>query len=208
MGAQAGLIPHPNFGQFFTCAAGSRQVRDEQPVDTPVITQPPDAPTAAFSMMLGLLETLRNLALSGLEPAPFLFALLPDGRSLAVAGAESAEDLWRLRASYGSIDLAFLVSARQAAGGLWLQVSEPTGRTGFSLDQFCRPAAAGRYQPLPPCWRPDPSRQPNRSSASSAYHSTSGLIPYWGLRNSSLLNQRICSCSPADSAGSPDLQRA
>lgn len=141
----------------------------------------------AFATMLGLLETLRNLLLSGQEPASFLIGLRRSGAPVLIAGAESSADLPRLRNQYGVLESAFLVAARRTSGGTLLEVSDAGGETGYTLDQFCRRTASGSYEALPHCWRP-----PSIAKASSAYQSTSGLIPYWGFRNSSLLNHRIC----------------
>ena len=186
MGATGSLAPFPNFGSQCRFLAGSDQAQREKLVPTNFTAFRPGAPSSAFSMMLDLLEILRNLVLSGHEPASFLIALETDGRPVLVSDAEPAAQLPRLRSEYGSIPLAFLVSARRIAAGILLQVAEPTGHTGYCLDQLCREYGAGTCQVMPHCWRPE-----SFSSASSAYHSTSGLIPYWGLRNSSLLNHRI-----------------
>jgi len=190
MGAYSGLIPHPRFGILTHNPAGSNEAPSEQPVHRHVNAFRPDASSSAFSMMLGLLETLRKLVLSGLEPASFLIAVQPDGRPVMVTGAESADELPRLSSQYGPISLVFLLKARPMSAGILLQVCETTGGAGYALDQLCRRSPGGGFEVLPHCWRADPPRA--RSSASSAYQSTSGLIPYFGFRNSSLLNQRIC----------------
>lgn len=185
MGAHGSLIPLPTFGTP-TLTAGSVKAQSEQPFENYTDAFRLGAPFTAFSTMLDLLETLRNLVVSGHEPASFLIAIRQDGSPVMIAGADSA-DLPRLYYEYGPLDLAFLVSARSVPGGVLLQVSEPANRSGYILDQFCRRTAAGSYEALPHCWR-----RPSLPKASSAYHSTSGLIPNWGCRNSSLLNQRIC----------------
>jgi len=170
MDATNGLTPHPSL-RARNCGAGFDEAHSEKPVrQYPNPYRP--AASSAYSLMLGLLETLKNLAVFGQEPAPFLVAVLEDDRQVLVAGG-SAEDLTRLRNQYGSVSLAFQVSGRAVSGGLWLEVSEPTGETGYRLNQFCRRAANGVYEALPHCW--------SRSSAPSAYQSTSGLIPNWGL---------------------------
>jgi hypothetical protein len=166
--------------------AGSAKTQSERPFETYTDACRLGAPSAAFSTMLSLLETLRNLVVSGHEPASFLIGLRQGAAPVMVADGD-ATDLPRLRYEYGSIDLAFLVSARPVSGGLLLQVDEPTGWSGYALDQFCRRTAGGFYEALPYCWR-----RPSLPNASSAYQSTSGLIPNWGCRNSSLVNQRIC----------------
>ncbi len=178
MDASSGLIPHPSFGTSPRIAAGSAGVPCEQPALTHLDAYRHSA-SSAYSMMLTLLETLRNLMVSGHEPAPFLIAIRQNGSILLVLGRESVSHI-------PSLALAFLVSARRLAGGMLLEVRE-TGGSGYILDQFCRLTAAGSYEPLPHCWR-----QPILAKASSAYQSTSGLIPYWGFRNSSLLNHLIC----------------
>ena len=114
--------------------------------------------------MLDLLETLRSVAVSGQEPASFLIAVRRDGAPLLVATAESRAKLTRLYHHYGSIPMAFQVRARRVPAGLLLEVSEPTGRTGYCLDQLCRPTTAGRWEALPHCWR-----RPSLASASSAH---------------------------------------
>lgn len=183
MGARGGLILHPNFGTT-SSLAGSETVQREQPTENDVNACRPGASPAALSIMLDLLETLRNLVVSGQEPASFLVALVRSGRAILVAGVEPEPSLDRLRNQHGPIEMAFRISAREIAGGMLLQVADATG--GYVLEQFCRRGARG-YEPLPHSWR-----QPMRASASSAYHRTSGLTPYWASRNSTLLNQRIC----------------
>ena len=191
MDAYCALIPHPLVGTLICCPAGSDRAPIEKPVQINATPFRPGASSSAFSIMVSLLETLRNLVLSGHEPASFLIAVQPDGRPVLVAGASAAE-LPRVRYDYGAVSLAFVVSARRTPAGLLLQVSEPTGHTGYVLDQLCRRTAGGFYEALPHCWREVSSSRPTLDRASSAYQSTSGLIPYWGSRNSSLLNQRIC----------------
>ena len=181
MGARQGPAPDPSFGSI-CYSAGSGYAQREEPVGNTVNALRPGAPSV-YSVMLGLLETLRTQVLSGPEPAPFLIAVTRGGWPVMAAGDA---DVTRLGYQYGPIELAFRVSARPMAGGLLLQVEEPTSRTDHVLEQFCRRTPAGALEALPHSWR-----HPTRSSASSAYHSTSGLIPYWGFRNSGLLNHLI-----------------
>jgi len=146
----------------------------------------PGAPPSAFSVMLGLLETLRNSIFSGYEPASYLAAIQPDGRPILIRAADPASELLRLRNHYGLVELAFSVSARPSSGGVLLQVADVGRQTGYILDQFCRRSVDGSYEPLPPCWR-----EQSLSRASSAYQSTSGLIPNRGFLRSALLNHSI-----------------
>ncbi len=177
MDAPRGLIPHPTLsGSLNRATAGSR-AHSERPL--PILDScRPDASSTAFSLMLGLLEILQNLVLSGHEPAAFLIAPLDDGRLVMVAGEDA-----QLSPQHGSAARSFRVSTRPAAAGVWLTVEQAAGGD-HRLEQFCRRDRVGRYEALPHSW--------TRSRASSAYHSTSGLIPYWGFRNSSLLNHRMC----------------
>ena len=176
-----GLIPHPRIGANNPLAAGFDGAQSEKPIAKYVRAFRPGGSSPAYSIMLGLLETVRNLVLSGHEPAPFLVCLLRDRGPVMIAG--SAAELRRVQNQYGPVSVAFEVSAQSARGGVWLHVSEPTGQTGYYLEQFCLRKTGSGYEALPYCWR--------RASASSAYQSTSGLIPYWGFRNSSLLNHLI-----------------
>ena len=160
MDAHHGLIPHPRFGMHFRNAAGSERAPSEKPFEPYFNPLRPGAPPLAFSMMLGLLETLRNAVLSGHEPAPYLIAALVDGAAFLVVDPEPARELSRLRCERGPGFLAFLVSARRIAGGTVLQVAEPSGRTGYSLEQFCRRHADGSYEALPHCWLEDPAAPP------------------------------------------------
>ncbi len=181
MGARQGPAPDPSFGSI-CCSAGSGYAQREEPVGNTINALRPGAPSV-YSVMLGLLETLRTQVLSGPEPAPFLIALTRGGRTvMAAAGADVA----RLGYQYGPIDLAFRMSALRTAGGLLLRVEEPTGRTDHVLEQFCRRTPAGALEALPHSWR-----RAIRSSAASSYHSTSGLIPYGVFHNSDLLNHLI-----------------
>jgi hypothetical protein len=157
MGARQGPTPDPSFGSICR-SAGSGHAQREEPVDTFYALRP-GAPSV-YSVMLGLLETLRNLVLSGPEPAPFLVALTRNGRPvITLADADTS----RLRHEYGPIEMAFRVSARAIAGGLLLQVEEPTNQTGYVLEQFCRRTTTGTLEALPHSWR-----HPFPSSASSA----------------------------------------
>jgi hypothetical protein len=183
MSAEGGLRPYANF-TMRPAAAGGDAVKDSK-------TSPPGASSMVFSLMLDLLETLRHLVLSGYEPAPFLAAVQRSGRPVMIACADPERQLARLRNEYGPTGMAFSVSARPICGGLLLRVAELSGEGRRCLDQFCRRTAAGRYEALPDCWRESAPRQPSFAKASSAYHSTSGLIPYWGFRNSDLLNHLI-----------------
>lgn len=70
MDAQDGLTPHPLPGRSRHYPAGSGTAQHEQPVEN-IDPFRPGAPWA-YSLILDLLETLRNLVLSGHEPAPYL----------------------------------------------------------------------------------------------------------------------------------------
>gem|GEM_PF-2857891 len=185
MGAQGSLIPHPIFGKPNRTPAGLGTAQRGRPVENMQALRP-SASLSAFSVMLGLLETLRNLILSGHEPASYLAAIQEDGRPILVRAADPASELPRLRNQYGLVELAFSVSARASGSGVLLQVTDLGGQTGYILDQFCRRAANGSYEPLPHCWR-----ALSLSRASSAYQSTSGLIPNRGFLRSILLNHLI-----------------
>ncbi len=102
--------------------------------------------------MLDLLETLRSVAVSGQEPASFLIVLRRGEAPLLIATVEPRAELTRLHYHYGPIPMAFQVRARRLPAGLLLEVSDPTGRTGYCLDQLCRPTALGRWEALPHCW--------------------------------------------------------
>jgi hypothetical protein len=71
-------------------------------------------------MMLDLLETLRNLVLSGHEPASFLFALRAEGSPIMVSAADPEAEWPRLWRQYGGISLAFAVRAWTVAAGALL----------------------------------------------------------------------------------------
>ena len=96
MGAQGGLIPHPSVGA--SCPlAGSDRAQRERPSEKHINAFRPGA-SSAFSIMLGLLETLRNVALiSGQEPASFLIAVFEDGRLVLTAPDACGFDLRQLR---------------------------------------------------------------------------------------------------------------
>lgn len=157
MDANRGLIPHPERG---TCqiVAGSNS-----PVEKPVAflheSCRPDAPTSAFSTMLALLETLRNLMVSGHEPASYLIAPLEGGRlRMSSGGWPAAGD-----------QLVFRVGSRAVSDGHWLEVADETGRTGYRLEQFCRRLPGGRVEALPYVWsrteRPRPAWTPGEGLA-------------------------------------------
>ena len=156
MDALHGLIPHPKFGTPRSYVAGSEEAQSGKPLAQYTHPFRPGAPPMAFSMMLGLLESMRNAVLSGHEPAPYLIAVFPDGGPILVADPEPVMELSRLRLERGPISQAFLVGGRRMAGGILLQVAEPTGRTGYRVEQFCRRNAAGAFEALPHCWREAP----------------------------------------------------
>src|SRR5262245_42475959 len=108
MDASVSLIPHPRFGTSPRFAAGSAGVLCEQPASTHFDTYRHSA-SSAYSMMLTLLETLRNLLVSGHEPAPFLIAIRQNGSMLLVSGGESVSPM-------PSVVCAVVVSARRVAG--------------------------------------------------------------------------------------------
>jgi len=136
--------------------------------------------------MLDLLETLRNLLLSGQEPAPFLIAVQHDGGVIMISASDPSRELIRVRNHYGSIAMAFAVKSTSLSGGRLLEVIDLASDAGYVLSQFCRKTSGG-YEAAPYCWR-----AASFARASSAYQRTSGLIPNWGSVNSCLLNQRIC----------------
>ena len=102
----------------------------------------PGPPTAAFSTMLALLETLRNLILSGHEPAAYLIAPLAGGSIRMSTVPDPA----------ASNQPAFRVGSRAVSGGHWLEVTDESGRTGYRLEQFCRSLPTGQIQVLPYAW--------------------------------------------------------
>jgi hypothetical protein len=144
----SGLIPYKP-----RRAAGSQATQFEKPVTTPPEPLRPGTSSAAFSIMLGLLETLGNLVLSGQEPAPFLIAL-PDrpGAPVLVATPDPGTHLRRLEREHGGVPMAFFVAARSADGGVWLEVRDLTGAAGDRLEQFCRRTGQGRMEALPYSW--------------------------------------------------------
>jgi hypothetical protein len=150
--------------------AGSQTAQSEKPVPNCPDALRPGASAEAFSHMLGLLETLRNLVRSGQEPASFLIAL-PDRRHPAVmaATADPRAHLQRLEGEYGSIALAFYVCTRPSSGGIWLEVRDMTRSDGYRLEQFCRPATSSAMQVWPPCWR-----RVSRSSPGAPYGRKTG----------------------------------
>jgi hypothetical protein len=126
-------------------------------------------PTAAFSTMLALLETLRNLILSGHEPAAYLIAPLAGG-SLRMSTVPYPA---------ASNQPAFRVGSRTVAGGHWLEVTDESGRTGYRLEQFCRSLPSGKIQALPYVWytteRPRPAWTPGEGVAYLRAFSTACL---------------------------------
>jgi len=154
MDAPTGLTLSPN-----PCATAGSRGRAGMPVNIPPQSFRPNASDPAFSTMLALLETLRNQAVSGCEPASFLIAELESNRTVLVAGASDA-DLRSLEARHGRPRAAWAVSARDTAAGCWLTVRDATGRCGYHLEQFCCRHAGERIEPLPHFWIPVAPRLP------------------------------------------------
>ncbi len=152
MDANRGLIPHPERGICHIVAGSNSPV--ERPVAILNHSCRPDAPTPAFSTMLALLETLRNLIVSGHEPASYLIAPR-EGGSLWMSSGQwpRAGDQW-----------VFRVGSRAVSDGRWLEVADETGRTGYRLEQFCRTLPGGGLEALPHVWsateRPRPAWTP------------------------------------------------
>ena len=162
MDANRGLIPHPERG-ICRIAAGS-----DSPAEKPVaiLHQPcrPDVSTSAFSTMLALLETLRNLIVSGHEPASYLIAPLEGGRLRMSSGQ------WPVAGD----QLVFRVGSRAASDGHWLEVADETGRVGYRLEQFCRRLPGGHVEALPYVWsrtlRPLPAWTPGEGLVSRLFN--------------------------------------
>jgi hypothetical protein len=98
--------------------------------------------------MLSLLETLRNLVVSGHKPASYLVTLHTDGTLLLCSDPDGSAG-------------GFRVGARPVSGGYWLEVSH-TG-DGYQLEQFCRALPGGRFEALPHTWAPRSTRFSDRS---------------------------------------------
>lgn len=143
MDATRGLIPHPARGPFRSVAGSYSPV--EKPVAIPPYSHRPDVSPKAFSTMLALLEILRNLVISGHEPAAYIIATLEGGQARIVVAGEQER--------LGSVRPGFRVGSRAVSGGNWLEVSDATEPQGYRLEQFCRRLPDGRLEALPHVWR-------------------------------------------------------
>jgi hypothetical protein len=142
MDANRGLVPRPERGTCCQTVAGSYGLV-EKPVAKPPCSRRPGVSSPAFSIMLALLETLRNLVVSGHEPASYLVSVLPNGSlRLTLNAARPPADAAR----------AFTISARSFGSGHSLAVHVVTGQSGYRVEQYCRSLPGGRLETLPHCW--------------------------------------------------------
>jgi len=136
MDASCGLILHPERGIRYVMAAGSSGAV-EKPVSITPIPCRPGVSSTVFSTMLVLLETLRNLVVSGHEPAPYLISEDEGGRVLMTLEGRGN---------------GYRVQRRAAGGGYRLEVTDETGQTGYRLEQFCRQLPNERLEAMPQAW--------------------------------------------------------
>jgi hypothetical protein len=166
MDANRGPIPHPERGIHCQSVAGSYDL-----VEKPIAKLPyscrPAVSSPVFSTMLALLETLRNLVVSGHEPASYLVSVFPNGGlRLTLDGVRASAEASQ----------SFTLSARPIAAGYSLAVEDVTGRGGYRVEQFCRSLPGGRLVALPHGWARCANLRTGEISCKFATYSGCGMM--------------------------------